>query len=54
MFIKKDLLRTDSSVKSWQNLAINNPKPDLYNVNTHTKFDDYPLIFTKVMVRKWK
>ena len=26
----------------------NNPKPDLYNINTHTKFVENPFIFTQV------
>ena len=31
-----------------------NPKPDLYNINAHTKFGENPLIFTQVIVRKRK
>ena len=30
--------RADNSVKIWQNLPISNPKPDLHNINAHTKF----------------
>ena len=30
--------RTDNSVKIWRNLTISNPKPDLHNINAHTKF----------------
>ena len=30
--------RADNSVKIWRNLPISNPKPDLHNINAHTKF----------------
>ena len=30
-----DLLWAGNSVKNWWNLPINNPKPDLHNINTH-------------------
>ena len=40
-----DLWRADNSVKNWWNLPINNPKPDLHNINTHTKFGENPLTF---------
>ena len=30
--------RADNSVKNWRNLPISNPKPDLHNINAHTKF----------------
>ena len=30
--------RADNSVKIWRNLPISNPKPDLLNVNTYSKF----------------
>ena len=33
---KMDMSWADSSVKIWQNLPINNPKPDLYNINAHS------------------
>ena len=49
-----DLSRADNSVKKWQNLSINNPKPDPQNINVHTKFGENPLTFTQVIVRKWK
>ena len=32
------LSRADNSVKTWRKLAISNPKPDLHNINAHTKF----------------
>ena len=38
-----DVLWADNSV---QNLPISNPKPDLRNINAHTKFGENPLIFT--------
>ena len=46
--------RADNSVKIWQTLPIDYPKPDLHNINTHTKFGDNPLIFTQVIIRKRK
>ena len=42
----------DNSVKNLRNLSITNSKPDLHNINSHTKFGENPLIFT--IVRKWK
>ena len=36
----------DNSVKIWRNLPISNPKPDLHNINAHTKFGENPLMFT--------
>ena len=41
-----------ATVKDWQNLPISNPKPDLHNINAHTKFGENPLIFTQVII--WK
>ena len=38
----------DNSVKIWPNLPISNPKPDLLNVNAYSKFDENPLLFTKL------
>ena len=46
--------RADNSVKIWRNLPISNPKPDLHNINAHTKFGENPLIFTQVIIRKRK
>ena len=34
------------TVKIWQNLLISNPKPDLYNINAHTKLGENPFMFT--------
>ena len=31
-----------NSVKIWRNLRIINPKPDLHNINAHTKFGENP------------
>ena len=44
----------DNSVKIWRNLPINNPNPDLLNVNACSKFGENPLLFTQVIVRKEK
>ena len=44
----------DNSVKIWQNLPVSNPKPDLHNINAHTKFGENPLMFTQVIIRKRK
>ena len=46
--------RADNSVKNWWNLPISNPKPDLHNINAHTKFGENPLMFTQVIIRKRK
>ena len=48
------LSRADNSVKTWWNLPISNPKPDLLNVNAYTKFGENPLLFTQVIVQKRK
>ena len=37
----------DNSIKNWGNLPISNPKPDLHNINAHSKFGENPLIFTR-------
>ena len=42
----------DNSVKIWWNLPISNPKPNLYNINAHTKFGENSLMFTQVITRK--
>ena len=40
---------------NYQNLKIySNPKPDLHNINAHTKFDENPLLFTQVIIQKQK
>ena len=44
--------RADNSVKIWCNLPISNPKPDLHNINAHTKFGENSLMFTQVIIRK--
>ena len=41
-------------IKNWQILPISNPKPDLHNINAHTKFGENPLMFTQVIIRKRK
>ena len=46
--------RADNSVKIWRNLSVSNPKPDLHNINAHTKFGENPLMFTQVIIRKRK
>ena len=40
--------RADNSVKNWRNLPISNPKPDLHNINAHTKFGENPLCLLKL------
>ena len=40
--------QADTSVKNWQNLPINHPKPDRHNINAHTKFGENPLTFTQL------
>ena len=44
----------DNSVKIWWNLPISNLKPDLHNINAHTKFGENPLMFTQVIILKRK
>ena len=39
--------RAENSVKIWRNLPISNPKPDLHDINAHTKFGENPLMFTR-------
>ena len=46
--------RADYSVNILRNLPISNPKPDLLNVNAYSKFDENPLLFTHVIIRKRK
>ena len=46
--------RADNSTKIWRNLPICNPKPDLLTVNAYSKFDENPLLFTQVIIRKQK
>ena len=46
--------QADNSVKIWRNLPISNPKQDLYNINTHTKFGENPLMRTQVIIRRRK
>ena len=43
-----------NSLKIWRNLPISNPKPDLHNINAHNKFGENPLMFTQVIIWKWK
>ena len=46
--------QADNSVKILQNLPVSNPKPDLHNINAHTKFGENPLMFTQVIIWKRK
>ena len=46
--------RPDNSVNILRNLHISNPKPELLNVNAYSKFDENPLLFTQVIIRKRK
>ena len=46
--------QADNFHKNWRNMPISNPKPDLYNINAHTKFGENPLMFTQVIIRKRK
>ena len=43
--------RADNSVKIRWNLPIINPRADLLNVNAYSKFDENPLLFTKLSSR---
>ena len=44
-----DVSWADNSVKNWQNLPKINLRPDLYNINAHTKLEKNPLMFTKLL-----
>ena len=46
--------RAENSVNILRNLPISNPKPDLLNVDAYNKFDENPLLFTQVIIRKRK
>ena len=48
----KDMLWAPNSFKNLGNLPISNPKPDLHNINAHTKFDKNSSILTKVTIQK--
>ena len=39
--------RADNSVKIWRNSPVSNPKPDIHNINAHTKFGENPLMFSR-------
>ena len=41
-----DMWQAENAVKNSQNMPISNPKPDLHNINAHTKFSESPLRFT--------
>ena len=45
--------RTDNSVKLTK-MPISNLKPDLHNINAHSKFGENLLMFTQVIIRKRK
>ena len=47
-----DVFRADNSVENGRNLPISNPTADVYDINAHTKFNESPLIFNKVIVQK--
>ena len=49
-----DMSRADNSVNILRNLPISNPKPDLLNVNAYSRFDENPLLFIQVIIRKRK
>ena len=49
-----NVLPADNTIKNGWNLPSNNSKADVNNINTPAKFGENPLIFTKVIVQKWK
>ena len=49
-----DALQADNSIKNWQNLPINNPKPDLHDIKAHTMFGENQLTFTQVIIQQRK
>ena len=48
------MLQADNSVKIWRNLSISDPETDLHNIKAHTKFHENPLMFSQVIILKWK
>ena len=40
------LSQADNSVKISRNLTISNPKPDLHNINVHTKSGEAPFVYS--------
>ena len=48
------VFRADNSVNILRNLPISNSKSDLLNVNAYSKFDESPLLVTRVIIRKRK
>ena len=44
----------DNSIKNWQNFPFSNLKAELHNINAHIEFGENLLIFTKIIVQKWK
>ena len=49
-----DKSRADNSLRIWWNLPISNHNPDLHNIKAHTKYGENPLMFTQVIIQKWK
>ena len=41
-------------VKNWRTFPISNPKPNLYNINTHTRFVENSSIFIQGFVKETK
>ena len=48
-----DVPRADNCQKL-TNFPISSPKPDLHNINAHTKFSENSLKFTEAIIRKQK
>ena len=46
--------QADNCKNLTKNLPISNPKPELHNINAHTKFGENPLMFTQIIIRKQK
>ena len=48
-----DMSRADNCQKL-TNFPISSPKPDLHNINAHTKFSENSLKFTEAIIQKQK
>ena len=49
-----DVSRADNSVEYWRRLPISNPKPDLHNINVHTKFSENPNYYPEIKILTYR
>ena len=46
--------RADNSVEYWRRLPISNPKPDLHNINVHTKFSENSSYYPEIKILTYR